>query len=112
VGRAGILTYWRFSDPAVNTFVAAEAEKWKKKKFLTFLGTTEVEVRPLSALIEGPIDLLTIDAEGMDIEVLQSYDWKEFPRVVVVEGEKAGDFLLQNGYTLRAHLGPSRIFSR
>src|SRR3989344_6466594 len=109
VGQAGVLTYYRFSDPAVNTFVTAEAEKWKQKKFLTFLGTTKVEVKPLSALVSGPIDLLTIDAEGMDIEVLQSYDWKEYPKVVVVEGQAAVDFLLQNGYTLCSSLGPSPI---
>src|SRR3989344_1342298 len=103
VGQAGVLTYYRFSDPAVNTFVAAEAEKWKQKKFLTFLGTTKVEIKPLSALVQGPVDLLTIDAEGMDLEVLQSYDWKEYPSVVIVEGEDAKNFLLQKGYTLHAH---------
>ena len=112
VGNAGTLTYYRFSDPAVNTFVAQEAGKWKQKKFLAFLGTTQVEVKPLAALVQGPIDLLTIDAEGMDLEVLQSWGWHDYPRIVVVEGERAGEFLIQKGYTLRAHLGPSRIFSR
>lgn len=112
VGREGVLTYYRFSDPAVNTFVEPEADKWRQKKFLTFLGTTAVEVRPLSALVHGHIDLLTIDAEGMDLEVLQSYDWKEYPRVVVVESENAGSFLEQKGYILHARLGASLIFSK
>ncbi len=112
VGQAGTLAYYRFSDPAVNTFVAAEAQKWKQKKVLTFLGTTEVEVKPLSALVHGNIDLLTIDAEGMDLEVLESYDWKEYPKVIVVEGESATNFLQQKGYTLRVQKGPSRIFLR
>ncbi len=111
VGKEGSLTYYQFSDPAVNTFVVEEAQKWKQKNFLTFLGTRAVEVKPLSALVEGPIDLLTIDAEGMDLEVLQSHGWKEFPTVIVVEGDTATDFLLQKGYTLRAQKGPSRIFS-
>jgi len=110
VGRAGMLTYYRFSDPAVNTFKKEEAEKWKGKSFLKFLGTTNVEVKPLSALVEGPIDLLSIDAEGMDLEVLQSYDWKNYPKVIVIEGDESKQFLIQRGYNLHAERGASRIF--
>ncbi|MFA6414383.1 MAG: FkbM family methyltransferase [Candidatus Paceibacterota bacterium] len=110
VGRAGTLAYHQFSDPAVNTFSREEAEKWMQKSFLKFLGTTEVEVRPLSQLIEGPVDLLTIDAEGMDLEVLQSYDWGHYPKAIVVEGEGSKQFLLENGYTLYAERGASFIY--
>ncbi|MFZ3043637.1 MAG: FkbM family methyltransferase [Minisyncoccia bacterium] len=110
VGRAGTLTYYQFSDPAVNTFKKEEAEKWMKKSFLKFLGTTEVEIRPLSMLVEGLIDLLTVDAEGMDLEVLQSYDWKHYPSVVVIEGDDSKQFLLEKGYTLYSQCGASRIY--
>lgn len=112
VGRAGVLTYYRFSDPAVNTFTKEEAEKWKGKSFLTFLGTTEVGVKPLSELVSGPFDLLTIDAEGMDLEVLESYDWKHYPDVIVIEGEDSAQFLAEKGYALHASRGASRIFTR
>lgn len=111
VGRAGTLTYYRFSDPAVNTFERKEAEKWRGKSFLKFLGTTEVEVRPLSRLVVGPFDLLTIDAEGMDLEVLQSYDWKYYPKVVVIEGNESAQFLVQKGYTLYTKCGASCIYT-
>ena len=111
VGAAGTLTYHQFSDPAVNTFVPAEAQKWKGKSFLTFLGTREVEVKPLSALVDGPVDLLTVDAEGMDLEVLQSYDWRYVPRVVVIEGERSHGFLTQKGYHLHARRGLSNIYT-
>jgi FkbM family methyltransferase len=110
VGKGGMLTYHRFSDPAVNTFKDAEAEKWKQKDFLTYLGSTQVEVRPLSELVSGPIDLLTIDAEGMDLEVLESYDWTHFPAVILIEGEDSRDFLEQKGYQLYATRGASRIY--
>ena len=66
VGEAGTLTYYQFSDPAVNTFGEKEAKVWKNKSFLTFLGTRDVAVRPLSTLVSCPIDLLTIDVEGMN----------------------------------------------
>lgn len=112
VGHAGILTYYRFSDPAVNTFKKEEAEKWKGKPFLAFLGTTEVNVLPLSQLVEGPLNILTIDAEGMDLEVLQSYDWKYYPNVIVIEGDESKQFLVQKGYRLHTVCGASNIFVR
>lgn len=110
VGCAGTLTYYRFSDPAVNTFRKEEAEKWKVKSFLKFLGTTEIEIKPLSELVEGPLDLLTIDAEGMDLEVLQSYDWKYYPKVIVIEGDDSKQFLVEKGYRLHTVCGASNIF--
>ncbi len=110
VGRAGMFTYYRFSDPAVNTFKKEEAEKWKGKSFLKFFGTTDVEIKPLSEMVDGPIDLLTVDAEGMDLEVLQSYDWKNYPKVVVIEGNESQQFLSHKGYTLHAERGVSRIY--
>lgn len=111
-GRAGMLTYYRFSDPAVNTFTKEEAEKWKGKSFLKFLGTTEVEVKPLSEFVEGPVDLYSIDAEGMDLEVLQSYNWEYYPRVIVIEGNDSADFLEDKGYTLHTTCGASSVFVR
>lgn len=111
VGSAGVLTYYRFSDPAVNTFKKEEAEKWKGRSFLKFLGTTDVEVKPLSELVEGSVDLLTVDAEGMDLEVLQSYDWKHCPKVIVIEGDESKQFLVKKGYTLYAERGASRIYT-
>ena len=88
-----------------------EAEKWKGKSFLKFLGTSEVAVRPLSQLITEPVDLLTVDAEGMDLEVLQSYGWEHHPKAIVVEGDGSKQFLLQKGYTLYAERGASRIYT-
>lgn len=112
VGSAGVLTYYRFSDPAVNTFTKEEAEKWKGKSFLKFLGTIPVEIKPLSELVSRPFDLLTIDAEGMDLEVLESYNWTHFPEVIVIEGNESGQFLIEKGYALHKKCGASNIFVR
>ncbi len=112
VGEAGTLTYYRFSDPAVNTFIKSEADQWKGKPFLKYLGVSDVEVRPLSSFITEPFDLLTIDAEGMDLQVLQSYDWRYYPRAIVVEGGASDGYLKQKGYTLHARRGPSGVYLR
>lgn len=111
VGPTSIMAYYQFSDPAVNTFKEVEARKWMEKPFLRFLGTTKINMQPLSEFIEGPIDLLSVDAEGMDLEILESYDWKHCPKVVVVEGSSSKEFLLQKGYLLHTQCGPSYIYT-
>lgn len=110
VGKGGILAYFQFSDPAVNSFNATEAEKWMKKEFLTFLGTRDIQVRPLSDLVQGPVDLLCIDVEGMDLEVLKTHDWQFPPKVVVVEGKDSQSYLEDKGYDLYKECGVSYVY--
>ncbi|MCB9816285.1 FkbM family methyltransferase [Candidatus Nomurabacteria bacterium] len=97
---AGTLTYHQFADPAVNTFSDTEAEHWKKKTWNQYLGTTTVETKPLKNILSEhappnqTIDMLSVDVEGLDLEVLQSNDWNQFkPTVVVVE---AHDFEIEH----------------
>jgi hypothetical protein len=91
VGLEGMHTYYQFSDPALNTFNKEEAQRWMHKPWVTYKGEVDMPIRPLCALVSGPLDLLTVDAEGMDLEVLQSADWQNFqPRVIVVESGAQG----------------------
>lgn len=60
------------------------------------LGVRNVPVGPLAGILddfasEREIDFLNVDAEGSDLEVLASNDWKRFrPSVVLVEIRKKG----------------------
>lgn len=126
--QQGSLPYYQFSDPAVNTFVEKEAEKWMHRDWLSYLGVRHVAVRPLGdVLAEVPwltsVDLLTVDAEGMDLAVLVSNDWERFaPNVIVIEchdfpeadyeGHSTYRFLHEHGYALKERAGPSLIFTR
>jgi FkbM family methyltransferase len=125
--EAGTLTYYKFSDPAVNTFDEKESKRWREKSWITYLGTESVEVKPLKEVLSTldieSIDLLTIDAEGMDLSVLRSLDWeRSAPRVVVVEADdfnpatpnenSSYQFLSQKGFVLKGICGPSLIFDR
>lgn len=69
---------------------------------------------PLSVIIgTTKVDLLTVDAEGMDLQVLQSHDWRNRPTVVIIESEQgsvAQQLLESNGYQLRGVCGLSLIF--
>ena len=93
------LLYHRFKDPAVNTFSQKDADFWKQKTWNDYLGTTKVKVEPLGKVLEEnlkenqKIDILSVDVEGLDLEVLQSSNWNKFrPSVVIVE---AHDFVLE-----------------
>ncbi len=90
-GKAGLLTYYRFNEPALNTFDPVEA-KLKDKPPYHMLDKVEVTVEPLAALLERhmpkeqPIDVLSVDVEGHDREVLASNDWQRYrPRFILAE---------------------------
>lgn len=121
------LVYYTFSHSNWNTFSEERAMAWKQKREVNFLGTLTVPCRPLTKLLreqtrkDVEIDLLNIDAEGMDLEVLQSSDWEAYrPTVIVIESaafdpdvpnsDKIYSFLKNKSYTLYAFMGTSLVF--
>lgn len=90
---AGVARLHVFNEPALNTFdpdiAAAHANgAWRVERVV------DVALRPLRDILAehrpaGPIDLLTVDAEGHDLSVLRSSDWERF-RPVVVLAESLG----------------------
>lgn len=109
-----VRSYFSFSDGAYNTFDAREAESCRQINGLNFLGETPVAVRPLMDILAEQdiqrVDFLNIDAEGLDLEVLESHNWDILPRVIAVESrrfnanEPMSDpvycFLRKRGYVL------------
>jgi FkbM family methyltransferase len=92
VGRnVGVSPFFQFREPALNTFdrqLAAEREAagW------VLDGEVAISRRRLSdvwdEVVPGGmlVDLLTIDVEGLDLDVLESLDWdRHRPRVICVE---------------------------
>jgi FkbM family methyltransferase len=87
-----ILEYFMFNEPALNTFdpiVAKERDGLKgyqlveSKKINTF---SLADVIQKNIPINQKIDLLSVDVEGLDLEVLRSNDWNLFlPKVIIVE---------------------------
>jgi hypothetical protein len=64
----GVLSYYQFSDPAVNSFKEKEAQRWMNKDWITFLGVRSVPVTSLRDVLKTyaagkHIDVLTVDAE-------------------------------------------------
>ncbi len=89
------LTYYIFNEPALNTFSKTEAEKKdglnnyrivEQKKILTF---PLVDILSKHIINNSSIDFMSIDVEGLDLEVLQSNDWKKYrPTLLLVEDLK------------------------
>jgi len=89
--QEGVLRYFAFNEPALNTFSEQEA---KKKDFPPYhiIDTLQIPVVTLKRILDEylpsgeRIDFMTIDVEGFDHEVISSNDWNLYrPRVVLVE---------------------------
>lgn len=88
------LSYYKFNDPAVNSFSVEHVEKWKQAKGFYVTEVIKIKIRKLSDILaeylpsEKRIDFMTIDVENFDLEVLQSNDWDLYrPYILLVEEE-------------------------
>lgn len=86
-----VLTYYMFNDPALNTFDGLLARSRESAAF-RIVECRQMVTRTLAELLSEhmppstPIDFMTIDVEGFDLEVLMSNDWNRFaPAFVAVE---------------------------
>jgi FkbM family methyltransferase len=89
--QEGVLRYFSFNEPALNTFSEEEA---KKKDIAPYriVNTLQIPVVTLKKILDEnlprgqQIDFITIDVEGFDHDVISSNDWNRYrPRVVLVE---------------------------
>ena len=106
-------TLIRLQPSAFNTFSEAQAERvvaasagWDVK--LSVVGRSEVKLIPINDIIEGHLGgvaphFLSIDAESVDFEILQSLDFARFrPWIICIEKSRSIDeldvFLGAKGY--------------
>jgi len=91
VGVRGSLTYYMFTESALNTTVRDLARRYTSEGAVP-AGQRQVKVVPLVSILEEfvpkgrSIDLLTLDTEGRDLDVLSSNDWSRYrPAWIVAE---------------------------
>jgi FkbM family methyltransferase len=124
------LTYFMFNEPAVNTFDPNIAGKMEAQGIYKIVERRKIQTEPLSRIIERylpssveRIDFLSVDVEGLDVEVLRSNDWQRFsPEVVIAECLNSDLFFVQDnsavrfmgdvGYRPYAKTGHSVVFVR
>ncbi|MBC9914808.1 FkbM family methyltransferase [Chitinophaga varians] len=97
MGVSGIpqeLTYAIFNEPALNTFSAERVQEYTQKPDYQVIDRKTVKTAPLADILDRylpagtSIDFISIDVEGMDLEVLRSNNWDKYrPSYVLVESQ-------------------------
>ncbi|NML38529.1 FkbM family methyltransferase [Chitinophaga sp. G-6-1-13] len=121
MGVSGVpqeLTYAIFNEPALNTFSAERVLEYTQKPDYQVIDRKTVKTAPLADILDRylsagtPIDFITIDVEGMDLEVLRSNNWDKYrPSYVLVESQpydiekedsEVFSFMREMGYSIFA----------
>lgn len=83
------MIYYMFDEPGLNTFSLEQATRSISHKFVQ---AKKVKTSPLRNILDEwlprgqVIDFLSVDTEGMELEVISSNDWQRYrPRVVLLE---------------------------
>ena len=113
---------WASSNTLDANFAAAIAlgQGLEAAREVPVSGTTLAAVMELASS-DGPVHVLNVDVEGLDLEVLSSNDWVRFrPLIVCVEdldlslaapeASPTYEFLTRQGYVLKAHVVLSSIY--
>jgi FkbM family methyltransferase len=90
--KKGALDYYIFNEAALNGFSTVLSEERSSASNCYYLkDVIKVNVMPLCDILDNhlggrEIDFLTVDVEGLDLDVLQSNDWEKYrPRFVLAE---------------------------
>lgn len=113
--------------PNLFTLSEEEAQIYRRKGY-KFMGTEEVEVRRLDEVLsqysdDRELDFMSIDAEGFEMEVLESNNWDKFrPSVICIESvridtikpsesdKQCHEFLEKIGYRKIRDIGANSIY--
>lgn len=87
----GIIKFYRFEDSSLNTFSSEEAKK-RMRQGLRIIDEVNISVDTMASILKnnlpnsGKIDFMSIDVEGLNLEVLKSNDWNKYrPKYLCVE---------------------------
>ncbi len=118
--------YLIYTDPELNTF-SGDQEAKNEAVGRRVIEKRKMSIVPLSEILDeylpkkATVDLLSIDAEGMDLQVLESNNWKKYrPKVIICEDldfdwrnwekSKVTVLLEKRGYVLLGKTGYSLVF--
>lgn len=86
------LHYYMFNEPALNGFREDISSERAELKNYQIINKLDITTKTLEAILDEflpkgkTIDFLTIDVEGMDLEVLESNNWDKYkPNIILVE---------------------------
>lgn len=126
--QAGELSFYVMSARTLNTFSAEEAKAATEKGRATIERTLTLPVRPVGDVLAEQFasaapDFLSLDVEGLDLEILQAWDFRRWrPKLACVEtivyggGRGTGErhditaHLQDCGYFVYAHTHVNTLF--
>ncbi|RZL45860.1 MAG: FkbM family methyltransferase [Pedobacter sp.] len=92
--------FYKFKeDLSMSSFSAKFAEDAISNSALTLSETEVIKTKKLSQILEEcsvtqKIDFMSIDVEGLDLEVLQSNNWEKYrPKAIIIEIEIGFEFV-------------------
>lgn len=123
------LKYYIFNEPALNGFSKDLAEKRDGKDNYKIISEKKMETSTLKEVLEKhllygqKIDFMSIDVEGLDLQILKSNNWEQFrPKFLLVEvlsssikeivNSKEYKYLAEVGYEILAKTVSTVIFQR
>jgi FkbM family methyltransferase len=122
------LTYYMFNEPALNTFDGA-LSKARNSGATRIIAEKKIVTRKLDDILQQylpdqqAIDFMSIDVEGLDLEVLHSNNWERYrPEYVLVECAKTSlrdidsddicRFMADKGYEIFAKTVKTVFYNR
>jgi FkbM family methyltransferase len=114
--RDGEADFYMFSQSTRSTFSKEQAREWE----FTSGQKPTVEKKRIISLDSifrdyctgGAPDIVSIDAEGLDAEIIGGLSWKARPKIFCIESDGALDALMkQHGYELKARIFQNSIFA-
>ncbi|WP_199769589.1 FkbM family methyltransferase [Helicobacter pametensis] len=100
IGKEGqILKYFSFNESALNTFKEEAITRILQNPHYQLIHTYTMETKPLNQILDKhlspnqQIDFMSIDVEGLDLEVLETNDWIKYrPKILLVEALGGGGY--------------------
>ncbi len=114
--KAGEADFFAFPQSTRSTFSASQAAAWEKSSGQKYKKDKR-EIITLDAIIKDHFrsdapDIVSIDAEGLDAEILSGFSWKTRPKIFCVEADGQAESILEaHGYVLKARIFQNAIFA-
>ena len=122
------LTFYCFDEPALNSFSKELSEERHNTSKFKITGEVKIPISPLSVILDEhlpkstEIDFMSIDVEGLDLDVLKSNNWNKYsPAFLLVEdftdlrninASAIYQFVTGKNYQLKAKTERTLIFER
>jgi FkbM family methyltransferase len=127
IGHLAEADFYIFNEPALNTFSKEEAELRESQGNFKIVKVSKVQLKTVEQIIKENFtaypDFLSIDIEGLDLDVLKTLDFTKYPIPVICaetcaysenhikpKSPEISEFMMSKGYFIYADTYINTIF--